>query len=153
MTDADDIALPTKDHPAPATIKDLERNRLNFVSFTPGTSFSLRSSLGTAEERALLVWLLPDGWKENRYAAVTLLAGSAGPFGFDGRVEQFDREAINIGLREGFQELARELKEGERSLRERFMVLADGVGRRTALILMSYSNETASSANCAARSR
>lgn len=36
--------------------------RLNFISFTPGTSFDLRSSAGLARERALLYWMLKDAW-------------------------------------------------------------------------------------------
>ncbi|MFW5997845.1 MAG: helicase, partial [Desulfovermiculus sp.] len=37
-------------------------SKLNFVSFTPGTSFQLKSSLGTWEERILLYWLLRSAW-------------------------------------------------------------------------------------------
>ena len=37
-------------------------SRLNFVSFTPGTSFDLKSSGGIAEERALLFWMLRESW-------------------------------------------------------------------------------------------
>ena len=94
---------------------------------------SLRSSLGTAEERALLYWLLPEDWKENRRASVTVLAGSAGRAGFDERVHQFDRDTINIGLKEGFQRELAQRHEAERPLRERFLALLDGVGRRTEL--------------------
>ncbi len=38
----------------------LADSKLNFVSFTPGTSFNLRSSGGRADERALLFHLLKD---------------------------------------------------------------------------------------------
>ena len=38
----------------------LAGSKLNFVSFTPGTSFNLRSSGGRADERALLFHLLKD---------------------------------------------------------------------------------------------
>ncbi|MEZ5285581.1 MAG: hypothetical protein R2712_12415 [Vicinamibacterales bacterium] len=133
ITDADDIALPTRITLLPSTIKDLARNRLNFVSFTPGTSFSLRSSLGTAEERALLYWLLPDDWKENRRASVTVLAGSAGRAGFDERVHHFDRDTINIDLKAGFQRELAQRYEAERPLRERFLALLEGIGRRNEL--------------------
>src|SRR5680860_1091396 len=46
----------------PLELRDLGRNRLNFVAFTPGTSFNLRSSMGTAKERALLHVLLAKLW-------------------------------------------------------------------------------------------
>ncbi len=45
------------------TVADLEGQRVNFVSFTPGTSFDLKRSGGIARERALLYWMLKDAWK------------------------------------------------------------------------------------------
>ncbi len=43
-------------------IRDLKSSDLNFVSFTPGTSFDLRSEPGHAARSAsLLYWLLQDG--------------------------------------------------------------------------------------------
>ncbi len=38
--------------------KGLRRNRVNFISLTPGTTFDLKSSTGTARERALIVRML-----------------------------------------------------------------------------------------------
>ncbi|MDT0634888.1 helicase-related protein [Spectribacter hydrogenooxidans] len=58
----------TEDHKAagvgrltmlPAMLPHLDA-RLNFVAFTPGTSFNLGSSSGRREERALLYWMLED---------------------------------------------------------------------------------------------
>lgn len=43
----------------PAMLPQLDA-RLNFVAFTPGTSFSMHSSSGKWEERALLYWMLED---------------------------------------------------------------------------------------------
>jgi len=40
-----------------------QKQRVNFISFTPGTSFDLKRSGGVAEERALLYWMLKDAWK------------------------------------------------------------------------------------------
>ena len=40
--------------------QSLTDSKLNFVSFTPGTSFNLRSSGGRAQERVLLYYLLED---------------------------------------------------------------------------------------------
>jgi len=42
----------------PLHFKDLEKKRLNFVSFTPGTTFDLKSSTGVVEERALIYRML-----------------------------------------------------------------------------------------------
>ena len=52
----------------PKTVKTLDR-KLNFVSITPGTSFNLRSSAGTAEERALIYVLLEGPWQFQRGGA------------------------------------------------------------------------------------
>src|SRR4051812_7791667 len=38
----------------PLTLKGLTSKSLNFASFTPGTSFDLKSSMGVARERVLL---------------------------------------------------------------------------------------------------
>ncbi len=46
----------------PLHLGDLNASRVNFISFTPGTSFNLRSSGGIARERALIYWLLREGW-------------------------------------------------------------------------------------------
>jgi len=47
----------------PVELKDLKKNRINFISFTPGTSFNLRSSEGIYQERALIYHLLKEKWK------------------------------------------------------------------------------------------
>jgi len=41
-------------------LKNLTKNKVNFVAFTPGTSFGVHRSMGRKEERALLWWLLRD---------------------------------------------------------------------------------------------
>jgi len=47
----------------PVELKDIKNNRINFISFTPGTSFNLKSSEGTYQERALIYHLLKEDWK------------------------------------------------------------------------------------------
>ncbi len=42
----------------PLTIHKLKDNPVNFVSFTPGTTFDLKSATGVVQERALLFWML-----------------------------------------------------------------------------------------------
>jgi len=42
--------------------KELNRHKVNFISFTPGTSFNLKSRGGLAEERVLLYWALAELW-------------------------------------------------------------------------------------------
>ncbi|MDF1597627.1 MAG: DEAD/DEAH box helicase [Acidimicrobiia bacterium] len=46
----------------PLELKRSSGSQINFVAFTPNTSFNLRSSMGTATERALLHVLLTEAW-------------------------------------------------------------------------------------------
>jgi hypothetical protein len=46
----------------PVELKNIKNNRINFISFTPGTSFNLRSSEGIYRERALIYHLLKEKW-------------------------------------------------------------------------------------------
>jgi hypothetical protein len=46
----------------PRALARLRRNRMNFIAFTPGTSFNLRSAEGKAAERVLLYHLLRRCW-------------------------------------------------------------------------------------------
>lgn len=54
----------------PTLVHNLRGQRLNFVSFTPATSFDLRAGLGIIGERALLYHLLDRAWE---------IGGSAAP--------------------------------------------------------------------------
>lgn len=47
----------------PTQIEELEKHKVNFISFTPGTSFNLRSSGGMSEERVVLYFMLKAIWK------------------------------------------------------------------------------------------
>jgi len=46
----------------PRVIHDLQHRKLNFISLTPGTSFSQHSATGTGEERALIYLMLREAW-------------------------------------------------------------------------------------------
>jgi Helicase conserved C-terminal domain len=62
VTGKDDFALASRITLLPLVLHHLTRNRLNFVSFTPGTSLELKSTDGIARERALLHRLLREAW-------------------------------------------------------------------------------------------
>jgi Helicase conserved C-terminal domain len=49
----------------PRVIRELRGNRVNFVSFTPGTSFNVGSTGGRADERVLLYWMLAERWGQH----------------------------------------------------------------------------------------
>ena len=62
VTGKDDFALASRITLLPLVLHHLTKNRLNFVSFTPGTSLELKSTDGIARERALLHRLLREAW-------------------------------------------------------------------------------------------
>lgn len=57
-----EFALSSRITLLPIKVESLEHQRVNFVSFTPGTSFDLKRSGGIAEERALIYWMLKNAW-------------------------------------------------------------------------------------------
>lgn len=111
----------------PLTLKEVRRTRgVNFVSFTPGTSFDMKSSLGTGRERALLYHLLRRAWS---------LSGGEGPKralqGWKSR-ENFEWELNNItvasidrDLRDAFIERVNAVP----GLRERFETISQRFSR------------------------
>ncbi|MFC7527593.1 helicase-related protein [Actinoplanes sp. GCM10030250] len=108
---------------------------VNFVSFTPGTSFDKGWRTGKAEERALLYYLLKrpdwDGWQ--RKAALRVLQCTSRSLErFQQRCDAVAYRADSAGFEatvlEGFQRRAR-----ERKLLDRFQTMVDDLGRRTAL--------------------
>jgi len=46
----------------PKEIRNLRKNKVNYLAFTPGTSFDLRSSMGRQDERVLLYHLVQRVW-------------------------------------------------------------------------------------------
>jgi hypothetical protein len=77
----------------PVLMGDLRKRKVNFVSFTPATSFDLRSSLGMMEERALLHVLLERTWGIKGAGSKNALQGTAGVERFRNRIEAYrDRE-------------------------------------------------------------
>jgi hypothetical protein len=51
-------------------------NKINFVSFTPGTSFDQKSNIGMMDERVLLYKMLQKPWKLRGVSALNLLQGN-----------------------------------------------------------------------------
>ena len=58
VSDEQEFAMPTRLSLLPMHISDIRKNRVNYVSLTPGTSFDPRSREGKDEERALIHFLL-----------------------------------------------------------------------------------------------
>jgi len=62
----------------PTQLNDMERspNKINFVSFTPGTSFDQKSSTGIVNERIILYKMLQAPWNLKGVTALNLLQGN-----------------------------------------------------------------------------
>ncbi|MHB1344371.1 MAG: C-terminal helicase domain-containing protein [Thermoleophilia bacterium] len=113
----------------PLQLKHLNSQRLNFVSFTPATSFELASSGGMAAERALLACLLrilwPEGITTNRLLNVLHLDRNRDGF-------ERDYESVRAELGEPDPTLLERLETKflEQGLRARFEEVAEGFVRR-----------------------
>jgi hypothetical protein len=135
----DGFNLPTRITMLPLYLHQLKAHGINFVSFTPGTSFDMRSRGGMQQERALLYQLLSHAWqwRRTRHVGVfQVLRVGASLEGFCRVVHQTAREIgpgehqIDPGLADAFRnELARDAEQAHRlgipGLRERFESLAD----------------------------
>lgn len=134
---------PTHDLPdritlLPRDIHRIQKNKVNFIAFTPGTSLSMRSSGGKAEERALLFWLLPDDWRFNKKGALSLLTGGMDRERFKGQVEDLTRryeidESLKKAFRESIEKDPQDPAQSSGSLKQRFITLSDQLGGRERL--------------------
>lgn len=110
----------------PITIQNLKQNKVNFISFTPSTSFNLRSAEGIGRERALLYWMVRDIWGLSGKSPLNVLQGDMYTNNFRGMVKEFcqgytiDQEmkaAFGGALAARVQE---DVQAGRPTLRERF---------------------------------
>ena len=103
----------------PQEIHSLKANRVNYLALTPGTSFDLRSSMGTQDERVLLYHLLQRVWPDSRKGPMNLLQGRVSRTDhFRWKLKEFKRwRRIDDDLAKVFER--RLLEEGE-SLREQY---------------------------------
>lgn len=138
LSDDADAALASRITLLPTTIKGLKKRRLNFISFTPGTSFDLRSSLGIVEERVLLYWLLREAWEIDGKGALNVLQGEASVANFRAAVRGFRRgpyrRSIDRDLAESYaaaltRRIASEKENGQVDIRTRFEDLCRRFGR------------------------
>lgn len=90
-------------------LRHIGDRRLNFVSFTPGTSFQVGSSGGRAPERVLLYWLLREAWGSeiNTKAWTRFFRGGSGFGNFRYQLGAFDLSELTSGLVEDFAEQLR----------------------------------------------
>lgn len=87
----------------PKILKDLKKSPLNFVSFTPGTSFDLKSNLGQREERVLLYWMVRAAWGITGAAPLNVFQGNiAKTRSWRDRVNDFDPATIDADIQSAF---------------------------------------------------
>jgi hypothetical protein len=119
----------------PTLIQDLQKNPLNFISLTPGTSFDLKSSLGQRGERVLLYRLLEGPWSFRGSAPKNVFQGNWTKDSFRDALARFDGPGlIDAGLAEQFaraidHHVALEKADGKLTLRDRFQELCERFGR------------------------
>ena len=81
-----------------AEMSHLEGRKLNFVSFTPGTSFKIQESGGRSEERVLLFWLLRSLFSGNVVrkdgAWLRFMRGGSGDKGFTRQINDYDTRRL-----------------------------------------------------------
>jgi hypothetical protein len=148
VTEEADFSFPTRITLLPTKVHKLEKNDLNFISFTPGTSFNLGSTMGRIEERALLYHLLRRPWElGDRKAPLNVLQGGARSQRFRNLVASFvsDNE-IDEKLRESFRHalslrIETGRSQGETDIRTRFAELCKRFSRSNARPFWSEQSE------------
>lgn len=124
-----DIAFSSRITMLPIYLDELQNRKLNFVSFTPGTSFDMKSSMGMAEERRLLYWMLHDAWNfGNKKGPQNVMQGYVSDADWWGNYVT-KKPNFDPGICSKFIEFLNkadeeEIKAGRKSLRERFDVLS-----------------------------
>ena len=89
VTGCEDFSLSSRITLLPITVAQMRHRRINFISFTPGTSFDLKDSAGMSLERELLYWLLKEPWSLGFNKATRVLHAYAGIDAFRKRVSKF----------------------------------------------------------------
>lgn len=132
ITSKKDFVLSSRITLLPVSLHDLKSNKLNFVSFTPGTSFDLRSQGGVMRERALLYHILRDEWEMGRRKKhIAVFQGGAGKDTWPNYLKGFlGRNDIDPDLARDFiNKLNLKINEarenGEEDIRTRFENLSE----------------------------
>ena len=118
----------------PTQVKGLKSHRVNFVSFTPGTTFDLKSRSGIMLERSLLYRVMKDGGFDDQ-GLLHLLQGPAGRSGWEAAALRW-KYPIDTDLAEAFLARVR----GDDALCARIGDLADRFHRHREVAPWADSN-------------
>ncbi len=117
----------------PTVISELKESKVNFVSFTPGTSFNISESGGKSEERVVLQHMLAKAWGSGVLTKAGWRKFFAGGKGLDSYVSElkgYRSSVIDQGLSERFAADLDRIEIDGRPMRE---VLEETVGEFTYL--------------------
>jgi len=116
FADEDADSLCTRITLMPLQATDLQQRRVNFIALTPGTSFDLRSSTGTAAERALIWRMLDTLWGLSDLEGATefFMCGCGYP-GWEYTLSRVSEEELDASLERQFVDTIR----GRADLRRR----------------------------------
>uniref|UniRef100_B8HZJ6 DEAD-like helicase n=1 Tax=Cyanothece sp. (strain PCC 7425 / ATCC 29141) TaxID=395961 RepID=B8HZJ6_CYAP4 len=138
ITGKKDFSLASRITLLPLELNNLNQNRINFVSFTPGTSFDLKSGTGIEKERALLYWLLYEEWFfRGKASPLNILQGRSRADRFREYINRFrDIFPIDATLAQVFIEKLRhkiqyEEQQGQPDLFTRFTELCEPFSHHT----------------------
>lgn len=130
------FTLPSRITLLPTTLHNLKHNKINFISFTPDTSFDLKMRTGQIDERVLLYWLLDRAWHIRGTAGpLNVLQVDAGKDRFRNKVESFRwNQKIDSSLVAEFthtldRRIALDHKIGHVDIRQRFNNLCQRFAR------------------------
>lgn len=126
VTGAPDFPPPSRITLLPRRLQDLNRGNVNLISFTPGTSFDMRSGMGMGEERALLHCLLREAWGLTDAGTRKALQGYMNPDNFNALIKKIKSSEVDAGLKvQFFQRLAQhpELRQQFDRTRDRYRVV------------------------------
>ncbi|KHL18344.1 helicase-like protein [Mumia flava] len=97
MADSESVAEATRLTMLSKKLRNLRENKVNFVSFSPGTSFELKSSGGHAPERVLLYWMLAAAWGHSAVRSrkwLQFFRAKSSLSSFEQQIKWFDRSEI-----------------------------------------------------------
>ena len=111
----------------PVTLQQLKGNKLNFVSFTPGTSFQLHSTSGVAMERWILYRLLVDHWNLHEPTCRNILRAGVKKGNFKKYIASYEQvHTIEPELANAFSKQL----DSHQGLRETYDSLVESIGYR-----------------------